>query len=197
MVGRGTRTYPDKADCLVLDVVGVTKRHSVMTASEIFDLDLRSRSVKEAMEYQKQRERILAMREADIIDGELVAHQVDLFGGRPMHWVQTRQGAWVLNLGNGFVRLTPAEGDVWDVHYLENGGPAGLLQSGIPLGYAQGMAEDFARKRGAGRLLDPDTRWRGEPASEKQINWLKRKRCPVPRGLTKGEASDLITALNG
>jgi ATP-dependent helicase IRC3 len=197
MVGRGTRTYPGKTDCLVLDVVGVTRRHSIMTASEIFDLDLRSRSVKEAVEYQEQRERVLAASEIGVISGELVAHAVDLFGSRPMHWVQTRQGAWVLSLGNGFVRLMPCEGDRWDVHYLENGGPAGLLQSRIPLGYGQGVAEDFARKQGAGRLLDPDARWRSEPASEKQINYLKRKHCPVPRDLTKGEASDLITALNG
>jgi ATP-dependent helicase IRC3 len=197
MVGRGTRTYPGKADCLVLDVVGVTKRHSIITASEIFELDLRSRSVKEAVEYQEQRERILAAREPEGIAGELVAQQVDLFGSRPMHWVQTSTGVWVLSLGNGFVRLTPSEGDVWSVHCLDTDGQAKLLRSGLPLGYAQGVAEDFARNHGAGRLLNPDARWRSEPASDKQINYLKRKHCPVSRDLTKGEASDLITALNG
>jgi ATP-dependent helicase IRC3 len=58
MVGRGTRTYLGKADCLILDVVGVTSRHSIITANEIFSLDLRSRSVKEAVEYQAERERV-------------------------------------------------------------------------------------------------------------------------------------------
>ena len=197
MVSRGTRTYPGKPDCVILDVVGVTKRHSIVTASEIFDLDLRSRSVKEAVAYREQRERILAARETGFVSGELVAQKVDLFGSRPMHWVQTRQGAWVLGLGNGFVRLTPGDGDRWDVHYQEGGGPVGLLRSGLRLGYAQGMAEDFARGQGAGGLLNPKARWREEPATDKQIKWLKWKGWPVPRGLTKGEASDIITAIKG
>jgi ATP-dependent helicase IRC3 len=73
MVGRGTRLYLGKSDCLVLDVVGVTKRHSIMTASEIFDLDLRSRLVKEAAEYQEQRKLLLAAGETGFVNGELVA----------------------------------------------------------------------------------------------------------------------------
>jgi ATP-dependent helicase IRC3 len=197
MVGRGTRTYPGKADCLVLDVVGVTQRHSIMTASEIFDLDLRSRSVKEAVAWQEQRERVLAARETGLVSGELVAQKVDLFGSRPMHWVQTRRGAWVLGLGNGFVRLTPGDGDHWDVHFQEAGGTVGLLRSCLPLGYAQGMAEDFAREQGAGGLLKPDARWRSEPASIKQINWVRWKGIPVPFGLTKGQAWDIRQAFEG
>jgi superfamily II DNA or RNA helicase len=197
MVGRGTRLYPGKADCLVLDVVGVTKRHSIMTASEIFDLDLRTRSVKEAVEYQEQRERILAASETGVISGELVAHAVDLFGSRPMHWVQTRQGAWVLSLGNGLVRLGRGEGDRWDVHCLETDGSVKLLHSRIPLGYAQGVAEDFARERGSAWLLNPHARWRSEPASEKQIKWLQWKGNPVTPGLTKGRASDIRQAYEG
>jgi superfamily II DNA or RNA helicase len=182
MVGRGTRPYPGKPDCLILDVVGVTKRHSIVTALEIFDLDLRSRSVKEAVAWQEQRQRVLTARETGVVSGELVVEKVDLFGSRPMHWVETRQGVWVLGLGNGFVRLSPVDGDRWDVHFQEAGGTVGLLRSGLPLGYAQGVAEDFARKRGAGGLLTPGARWRSDPASDKQINWLKWKRYPVPRG---------------
>jgi ATP-dependent helicase IRC3 len=197
MVGRGTRTYPGKTDCLVLDVVGVTKRHDLVTASEIFNLDLRSRSVKEAVEYQEQRERVLAESGAEVLSGELVAQQVDLFGSRSMHWVQTRQGAWVLSLGDGFVRLEQDEGDRWNVHCLENGGQARLLRSGLPLGYAQGVAEDFARECGAAWLLNPNARWRSEPASDKQINWLRWKGIPVTPGLTKGQASDMRQAYEG
>jgi ATP-dependent helicase IRC3 len=197
MLGRGTRTYPGKADCLVLDVVGVTSRHSIITANEIFKLDLSSKSVKEATEDRKERERVREEEAAGIVGGKLVARDVDLFRSRPMNWIQTRQGAWVLGLGNGFVRLTSAEGDRWDVHYMQNGGQAALLRSGLPLGYAQGMAEDFARERGAGGLLKPDARWRSEPASIKQINWMRWKKIPVPSGLTKGQAWDIRQAFEG
>jgi ATP-dependent helicase IRC3 len=193
MICRGTRIHPGKPDCLILDVVGVTKRHNIVTASEVFDLDLRSRSVREAQAWQEQRERVLADRETVFVDGELIAHNVDLFGSRPMHWVQTRQGAWVLGLGNGFIRLSPAG----DVYHMENGGAIGLLRSGLPLGYAQGTAEDFARKQGAGGLLNPGARWRSDPASDKQIAWMRWRGIPVPPGLTKGQAWDIRQAFEG
>jgi hypothetical protein len=103
----------------------------------------------------------------------------------------------VLSLGDGFVRMTPGQGDRWDVHHRENGNQPILLRSGLPLGYAQGVAEDFAREGGAAWLLNPHARWGSEPASDKQLAWLRRRRVPVPAGLTKGEASDLISAVRG
>jgi len=38
MTGRGLRLYPGKADCLVLDIVDVTKRHSLQTTPVLFGL---------------------------------------------------------------------------------------------------------------------------------------------------------------
>jgi hypothetical protein len=68
------------------------------------------------------------------------------------------------------------------------------LQAGLDLGYAQGWAEDHARRLGASTLIDRGAEWRQAPASEKQIDTLRRCRVPVPPGLTKGEAADLLTA---
>jgi ATP-dependent helicase IRC3 len=186
MVGRGTRIYPGKEDCLVLDVVGATQRHSIMTASEIFDLDLSAHSVKEAVAARDEEERIVSEGALGYADGELVAVNVDLFRSRPLNWIQTRAGTWVLGLGDGFVRLSPAEGDRWDVHHFENGGQATLLRSGLPLGYAQGVAEDFAREQGAGGLLNPAARWRSEPVSPKQIAWMRWRGIPVPCRVNQG-----------
>jgi ATP-dependent helicase IRC3 len=197
MIGRGTRTYPGKADCLVLDVVGVTKRHSIMTASAVFELDLRSRTVKEAAAWQEQRERILAERATGVLSGELVAQEVDLFKARTLNWIRTGGGAWVLSVGSGFVRLAPSHDDLWDVHYQETGKQPVLLRSALPLGYAQGVGEDFAREQGAGVLLNRDARWRTEPASEKQLHHLRRNGISISPGLTKGQAYDLLSALWG
>ena len=36
MLGRGTRTYPGKTDCLLLDVVGVSTQHTLHTAATLF-----------------------------------------------------------------------------------------------------------------------------------------------------------------
>src|SRR5437867_2320380 len=53
MLGRGTRTYPGKTDCLLLDVVGVSTRHTLYTAATLFACDaatLAQRSVLEILD---------------------------------------------------------------------------------------------------------------------------------------------------
>jgi hypothetical protein len=68
------------------------------------------------------------------------------------------------------------------------------LADGLPLEYAQGTAEDFARQAGAGALVRPGAAWRGAPASEKQCALLRKWRVPIPADMTKGAAADAITA---
>ena len=106
-------------------------------------------------------------------------------------WVQPGN-AWVLAIPQGRITLIP-NGGTYDVVEM---GPAGrrVLASGLPLGYAQGMAEALIRQAGAVVLNSPTARWRFQPATEKQLALLRRKRVSLPPGLTKGEASKLITA---
>ena len=197
MIGRGTRTYPGKADCLVLDVVGATRKHSIMAASELFDLDLSNKmSVREAVEAGEREAAGLDATKGPRVDGELVASAVNLFQSRSLHWQRTQAGAWVLSLGNGFLRLVPQANDRWDVLQVV-GQDSRSLGDGLPLDYAMGVAEDFARKEGALALRDPDAPWRGQPATEKQLNVLEKCRVTARPGLTKGEASDLIATILG
>ena len=71
---------------------------------------------------------------------------------------------------------------------------AAVLGRHLPLGYAQGVAEDRARQMGAERIADPGAAWRRRPASEKQLAVLYRRCIRVARDITAGEASDLIAA---
>ena len=57
MLGRGTRTYPGKTDCLLLDVVGVSTRHTLHTAATLFGCDaatLAQQSVLESLDTQER-----------------------------------------------------------------------------------------------------------------------------------------------
>jgi superfamily II DNA or RNA helicase len=56
------------------------------------------------------------------------------------------------------------------------------------------LAEAFVtQERGSvKRLKDNNAPWRKNPASEKQLNLLRRRKVPFRQGLTAGEASDLI-----
>ena len=55
-------------------------------------------------------------------------------------------------------------------------------------------AEQFVRlsRPSAARLKDTEASWRSRPASAKQLSLLHRLKAPVKKGLTSGEASDMI-----
>ncbi len=72
-----------------------------------------------------------------------------------------------------------------------------LLGHGLPLPYAQGFAEDFARQQGVTQLVDVEAAWRRDPASEKQAALLGKLGIAVRPELTKGEAADLISTVLG
>jgi hypothetical protein len=173
-----------------------------MTASEIFDLDLKEMSVKEAEE-EREREQRLAAERAER-EGQLVAAEVELFharveqfSSRPMHWVRTRKGAWVLSLGDlGQLRMASAGGDIWSVTLVQTEARH-RLRDGLPLSYAQGYGEDYARQSGAKALVDPRSSWRKEPASPGQLRFLAKLREPVVPEMTKGEAGDVLTSITG
>lgn len=193
MIGRGTRRYPGKADCLVIDVVGASTRHDLMSVASLTGLPVTAlqagASVAEAaaertVEDERQRRQ-----------GAVVARTVDLFSRRTLHWLPI-DGGFTLSLGQeGWLVLTPEaeqDGTHWRATVVAPDGARLLLASGLSLAYAQGAAEDFVRDLGVQVLSDPQAAWRRRPASDKQ-RWLLRKlRLPSQDDLTAGEASDLI-----
>jgi hypothetical protein len=197
MLGRGTRTYPGKADCLVLDVVGVSTHHTLHTAATLFDCDaerLARQSVLELLarpEHEDQEDISLA--------GTLRSTPVDLFARRALRWVQTRQGAWVLSLGSqhGTLRLRPDGPDTWQVVQVRRDAEPMQLGETLPLPYAQGLAEDYARHLGVARLVEAEAPWRQHPATEKQTALLRKLGLAARTGLTKGEAAELLAAVLG
>jgi superfamily II DNA or RNA helicase len=196
MIGRGTRLHPGKDNCLILDLVGASTRHDLITTARLFGLmpdELKERSVSEATQLQQARNDELDLTP----NGEMVAAKVDLFKRRPLHWIQIDPNAqqFMLPLGEGFLTLESDGHDVWDVRrYAGSDEPSTTLDHGLSLEMAQGIAEEAARANGAGRLVDPEAPWRQQPASEKQLATLRRMRIEIPEeGLTKGAASDLLS----
>jgi ATP-dependent helicase IRC3 len=197
MLGRGTRTYPGKTDCLLLDVVGVSTRHTLHTAAILFDCDparLAQQSVLEILD----RPACLPQDE-DPVTGTLRSTPVDLFARRALRWVQTRQGAWVLSLGaqHGTLRLRPDGPETWQVVQVHRDTAPVLLGDTLPLPYAQGLAEGYARHLGVVRLVEAEAPWRQQPATEKQTALLRKLGVATRAGLTKGEAADLLSAILG
>ena len=197
MLGRGTRTYPGKTDCLLLDVVGVSTQHTLYTAATLFTCDaatLGQRSVLELLDAHEG-----PLQEDDAITGTLRSTPVDLFARRSLRWVQTRQGAWVLSLGaqHGTLRLRADGSETWQVLQVRRDAEPVLLGDTLPLPYAQGLAEDYARHLGVARLVEAEAPWRQQPATEKQTALLHKLGIAARAGLMRGEAADLLAAVLG
>ncbi len=198
MLGRGTRTYPGKTDCLLLDVVGVSTRHTLHTVATLFGCAPAALARQSVLEVLAARER-QARQPAEVVAGTLRSTPVDLFARRTLRWVQTRQGAWVLSLGaqHGTVRLRPDGPETWQVVQVRRDPDPMRLGDTLPLPYAQGLAEDYARHLGVARLVEAEAPWRQQPATEKQTALLCKLGMAGRAGLTKGEAADLLAAVLG
>jgi hypothetical protein len=110
---------------------------------------------------------------------------------RRLRWLRHRE-CWLVSLGStGTLALVP-DGSRWRVLRL-HGAKHEQLASGVDLGYAHGIAQDYVRAAGAQALAAPYARWRANPMNGAQANLLRRLGIIAPEGATKGEASDLIT----
>lgn len=194
-IGRGLRPYPGKTECLVLDMVGNSRRHELVTAASLFGLDpddVAESGVLEAEETAQQRKRENDERVAAL--GELVAHEVDLFDRRNMIWTPAGQ-AHVLALGeDGFVGIEPQGDGAWRV-LVHDGKSWGTrlrqTHQGLPQSYALGIAEEMARQHVPRVLRDPHAVWRTQSPSPGQLAFYARRGWPMPT--TKGEASERMT----
>jgi len=104
-----------------------------------------------------------------------------------------------LSLGaqHGTLRLRPDGAETWQVMQLRQGVAPVLLGETLPLAYAQGLAEDFARRQRVVFLVAAEAPWRQQPASEKQTALMQKLGLSVRTELTKGEATDLLAAVLG
>lgn len=188
MVGRGTRTWPGKDDCLVLDFTD--SEATMCSLATLAGVEVRSgetvREALDAAEGQIQEEAMPA--------GEVVTSSFDLLEQSRFRWTEIAGGHYRLTLGGRravFVKNLGA--GKYRVALVENGALLkSLSDSDLSLGYAQGVAEDYVRRSGAIRLVDKNAKWRKMPATPAQIKALKRWRITPPKVITRGEAFDQL-----
>ena len=197
MVGRGTRIHPDKSDCLVIDVVGVTDVHDLVTIPSLFGIEKPGKMWDEGMTATGAlREQI----EEHAAQGRLIAAEARLFDkvrqGR-IAWVRVNRlgepSRYEVDLGNHrYLVLRQLSDTEWRAGVSEYGVKRVLLDGTMEM--AQGVAEDYARKRGAGGLVNTDAKWRTRRPSAKQLALAAKMHIDVPTGATKGDVNDLISA---
>jgi hypothetical protein len=169
MVGRAARLYPGKTHATILDVVGSTREHQLVTLA-----DLTGKAVKDgagkraAIGSTKGEDFQLAVPLDPMTVGGTA---VDLFSGREFGWIPLGE-AFVLPAGDGWVLLEPQPKDAerwWVIAQRGRGDTPELVEHSLDLGYAQGVAEDMVRRLGAAALARGGAEWRQRAASGGQM----------------------------
>lgn len=192
MIGRGTRIYPGKKDLLVLDIAGASERNDLVTLAELAGVtELAKKTIAEAVLEKEETDK--AEDERDLARAR-ATKPIDLFRSR-MRWLPLG-GGFVLPIDDRSIILVP-NGDGWDV--LQTSAIArerdNLIYQGLPLGYAQGIGEDLARRS---KIAERDAWWAKQPPTAAQLGRLRRDGLPedkMDRIRNRGQAADLITRI--
>jgi ATP-dependent helicase IRC3 len=203
MVGRGTRRYPTKDDCLVLDVVGATDVHSLVTVPSLF-------GIKNPKEWEKTGDtvaRTMAKQvEEEVRLGRLTAEDAELFAkvvSSGIAWVELHKPGdklrrYVRPMGKDqpvVVLAQREEGDVWTSGLQWADGTKQVLVANVAMEMAQGVGEDYVRKNSqALGLVSANAEWRKRKPSPKALAAAGKWRMKVDPAWNAGELSDKMEA---
>lgn len=217
MLGRGTRLHPNKKDCLVIDLVGVSNRHDLITLPNLFgiaDTRLKKKSLLtvteeieeefkakiKALDLLAEQEKALAEAKKQTQKKAANQHQAKELPNNTknnkktlrFNWLKLSEKCYALSAGNkGIVFLISKDEIDWSVVFKEKT-TTSLIAETLSLEYAMGIAQDFIRSLGVSPLIDIDANWRKEGASEKQLSLLQNMNISHSQNITKGLASDLL-----
>lgn len=229
MVGRGTRLQDGagnlhealarnelycelKKDCIVIDVVDASNRHSLITLPTLMGmsakLDLKGGSLVKAIQRledaQKECPKLDVSHLADISDLRTQIEAVNLFDFKfPQEVEMNSEFSWYAAPDGGFILLLPNKEQVtirqnilekWEIAgYIHNQKFKGERES---LEQAFQAADDHINREASEclKIIRREEKWHGDPPSIGQLNLLRKffKGRPLPSDLTKGQASKLI-----
>ncbi len=196
-VGRGTRRYPGKLDCTVIDFCD--NRHDICGLPELLGWDKNQlengESVVEIMlsseEKKEKPGKQLSLNLPPKLSPILIK-EVDLLNRSIFRWMFDGQ-QWRLSVAPGVQAILMPDGAGRFQAFLIQSGAAPKLLHSIPLdlGYGQGICEDYVRQNGGRIFAAKNARWRDAPASDAQINLLKKIGKYIDN-ISKGGANDII-----
>jgi superfamily II DNA or RNA helicase len=218
IAGRVLRPYPGKTDALLLDVVGATKVHSLVSGIELFgeDGEPKEPKTRNLLEWEDPDELDGDQQDARRAllgghDGPLIATEVDLFARSSMAWMRTRAGVYFLEGADRYIVIVPGAprtADQWLAHF--DGRPAGfdvvslyktqsyterVIVDGVAdLQYAMAWADQDVSP-GERTTAARDRSWRAKDPSKspKLMALAERLRLHVPPGARMGEVSTMVS----
>jgi superfamily II DNA or RNA helicase len=214
MIGRGTRLHPGKQNVTIIDIVDLTRDHTLTTLpslfgfSEKFDLEGHTTDeVQQAIRWVEMHRPWISIdqtlslsdlryrcRKIDLLDLET---PLELLPHSRFAWVAVSKGGYRLGLAGGkAIVVAPTILDEWEA-VIRQSGKETVIGRGQDIRSAIKISEAHVTRhlKESVRLVARDTHWRRSPASDKQLRVLRSRKIKVPNGLTKGQASHLISML--
>lgn len=213
-IGRGTRLFESKQDCLIIDVADATKGKRPVSLPTLMglppDFDLEGEDPFEAKEKYdelieiapQEASRIKSLKDVKAaweridfymppaVDNDLLAYSQYI-------WIDVGNDTYMINLTGG--EKLKIQGDTLGRYTVYLKHETGVYR----LGVCQDMQEAFRRsdkwivqnRSDNIKLIDTNEPWRKQPATDKQLKWLKKFGVPIIEGLSKGEASQMLDKL--
>lgn len=209
MIGRGTRRHPDKAECLVLDVVGSTSQHSLVTVPSLFGIDTKVRPYREGEPLTAA----IGQQEQELVRlGRITAAEADLFAqvrSEGLAWVAIHQPGdelrrYIIAGGNDsegqplpmvvLAQRPPPLDQVWTAGLQWPNGDKRVLIAQVAMEMAQAVAEDYLRKTGGRQLAlaDANAKWRTKKPSPAAVKAAGKWRLKVDPEWDAGQLSDAL-----
>jgi ATP-dependent helicase IRC3 len=205
-IGRGTRKFLGKENCLIIDVTGSSNKHTLITTPSLFGLrdidktDSVIHEIEDAINNEKK-----------IIDQELLRlrKMIDTPEARKMRdmvrWLESESNVFALPSGDGGTILIykveqelediDAAGDNWVVRAMYADAKLNEWLTPFPMDreMCQGIAENYILKHKGQHLVDGTAAWKSNPATQKQMDTLDRFKVAYEKDITRGEAAEEIT----
>ncbi|MBN2533334.1 MAG: DEAD/DEAH box helicase [Spirochaetales bacterium] len=212
MIGRATRLHPGKKQATIIDIVDITKDHGLITLpslfgfSDTFNLEGNTTDqVQEALQWVEQnRPWVRTDLTLSLSDLRIRCKKINLYELKlPPELRLCATLAWTA-IGNNLYSLNLLKGEAmtvastilgkWDVIFRSKGKEE-IIASKENVREAIRTAERFVanQRMEVLGLVKIGTRWRKQPATDKQLSLLKEKGIEIPQGLTKGQASHIIS----
>lgn len=229
IVGRGTR-IPEginnlvearekglaiaKEDCLLIDVVDLTSRHSLVSLPSLFgmnkDMNLKGKkisSIVSSVEALKKKHVYIDLSDlkdvdkiksyTQVVDLFKVSYSPEIIQYSEYQWHKVAVDEYLLTLANtDFLRIKKDMLENWNVTGVVKG--EAFEQPFKTFTEAINHGDDIVRRWGGASyvtLVKRESKWHADPPTENQIRLCKKHNIPIPEGATKGEVSKRINKL--
>ena len=210
MIGRGTRLYPGKEKCKIVDIACVSNEWDLVSPTQLFGLNEDSDETKTVMELKAMSEPRMRKQWGEVDFSKAVAGIYDTRSPGQLYWQKIRWKGWLLRCGkDGSLRILPI-GDAlstvdkyvvqfkkeWKTEDGYTRNSTIKIQEDLSLDMAFSVAESYARENDLDVSLSlPDRRWHAHLATDAQKNYIRGLggREHITEDLTKKAAGELIT----